>query len=170
MPVGWPLDQPGAEAAAAGWVRSTGVVARSGPLRRRDALLTIATSAFGPTLVRDVNDQLDGLTVGTDGRGVPPEQLVWHEYPLTVTSTMASPDTVTVRVWSVVVIGVDGGSVARELWRTSTLTLVVENGDWKVADWTDERGPSPVALSDTDLASVDDVGAVAGWAAPGSGR
>ena len=42
IPVGWSLDQPGAEAAALAFVRSTSVIARSGPLTRRDAVLTLS--------------------------------------------------------------------------------------------------------------------------------
>jgi hypothetical protein len=169
IPVGWSLDQSGAEAAAAAFVRSTSVIATAGPLTRRDAILTMATSSFGPDLVSTVNDQLAGLTVGTDNRAVAPAELVWHEFPLTVTSTMDSATTARVRVWSVLVVGIDGGSVARQVWRTSTLTLEVERGDWKVAGWTDEPGPSPVALNDTDLASVADLDQVASWSHVGVG-
>ena len=129
----------------------------------------MATSSFGPDLVSAVNDQLAGLTVGTDNRAVAPSELVWHEFPLTVTSTMDSATTARVRVWSVLVVGIDGGSIARQVWRTSTLTLEVERGDWKVAEWTDKPGPSPVALNDTDLASVADLDQVASWPPVGVG-
>jgi hypothetical protein len=169
IPIGWPLDQAGAEAAALAYVRSTSVVTQSGPLARRDALLTMATTSFGPEMVQAVNDELDGLTVGTDSRAVAPGELVWHEYPLTVTSSMASPMSVEVRVWSVVIVGVEDGSVARQIWRTSTVTLEVERGDWKVAGWDGVTGPTPVALNDTDLASVADLDDVTSWSVPGAG-
>lgn len=169
IPVGWSLEQSGAEAAAVAFVRSTSVIATAGPLTRRDAILTMATSSAGPRLVDQVNYELDGLTVGTDNRAVAPAELVWHELPLTVTSTMDSATTAQVRVWSVLVVGIDGGSMARQVWRTSTLTLEVERGDWKVAKWTDEPGPTPVALNDTDLASVADLDQVASWPPVGVG-
>jgi hypothetical protein len=169
VPVGWPLDQHGAEAAAAAYVRSSSLIARSGPLTRRDAVLTMATSSYGPAMVAAVNRELDGLTVGTQGRSVSPQQLVWIEYPLTLTSTMTSATTAQVRVWSVLIVGIDGGSVARQVWRTSTITLEVENRDWKVAAWVGADGPSPVALNDTGLASVADVREVTSWASAGSG-
>jgi len=94
---------------------------------------------------------------------------VWSEYPLTVTSAMTSTTRADVRVWSVLIVGIKGGSVARQVWRTSTLTLEVEHGDWKVADWVDATGPSPVALNDTDIASVADLGEVTSWATVGAG-
>jgi hypothetical protein len=169
VPVGWPLDQHGAETAAAAYVRSSSLIARSGPLTRRDAVLTMATSSYGPAMVAAVNRELDGLTVGTQGRSVSPQQLVWIEYPLTLTSTMTSATTAQVQVWSVLIVGIDGGSVARQVWRTSTITLEVEDGDWKVADWVGADGPSPVALNDTGLASVADVREVTSWATAGSG-
>jgi hypothetical protein len=150
-------------------VRSTALIARSGPLSRRDAVLTMATSSYGPEMVAAVNQELDGLTVGTEGRSVAPGELVWSEYPLTVTSTMTSTTRADVRVWSVLIVGIKGGSVARQVWRTSTLTLEVEHGDWKVADWVDATGPSPVALNDTDIASVTDLGDVTSWATVGAG-
>ena len=90
VPVGWPLTQAGAEGAASAFVRATSLVARSGPLTRRDVVLTLATTASGPALVSSVNDELDGLTVGAEGRSVSPGELMWAEYPLTVTSAMTS--------------------------------------------------------------------------------
>ena len=169
VPVGWSLDQTGAEAAAGAYVRSTSLIARSGPLTRRDAVLTMATSSYGPEMVAAVNRELDGLTVGTEGRAVAPAELVWSEYPLRLTSTMTSATSAQVRVWSVLIVGIKGGSVARQVWRTSTLTLEVERGDWKVADWVDATGPSPVALNDTDIASVADLNEVTSWATVGDG-
>jgi hypothetical protein len=169
VPVGWSLDQTGAEAAAAAYVRSTALIALSGPLTRRDAVLTMATSSYGPDMLAAVNRELDGLTVGTEGRAVAPNELVWSEYPLTVTSAMTSTTSAQVQVWSVLIVGIKGGSVARQVWRTSTLSLEVEHGDWKVADWVDATGPSPVALNDTDIASVADLSEVTSWATVGDG-
>lgn len=164
VPVGWPLDQAGAEAAASAYLRSTSLVARSGPLTRRDVVLTMATSSYGPTMVAAVNRELDGLIVGSEGRSVTPQELVWIEYPLAVTSTMVSTTTAQVEVWSVLIVGVEGGSVARQVWHTSTIRLEVEDDDWKIADWVDTAGPTPVALNDTDIASVADLDEVTSWA------
>ena len=168
VPVGWSHDQEGAEAAAAGFVRSTGLFVTSGTLTRRDVIGAIATPGYANELMKSVNDDLDELSTVLRDRGVNPADLVWFEYPLTVSSTM-STDGAEVRIWSVLVFGVRGESVARQIWTTSTLSLRWVDGDWKVAEWDSEQGPSPALTAAADVPPVDDVAAVAEWPVVGVG-
>jgi hypothetical protein len=167
--VGWPHTPSGAAAAAVGYVRASGLVAKAGPLRRRDVIASFATAAFTPTLVEDSGRELDGLLYSLGERGLVPDDLVWSEFPLTTVEDAVSVDHVQVRVWSVLVVGVAGGSVARQVWRTSTISLRWEDDDWKVDAWDSAAGPTPASASEAEVSSVDDVAEFAGWPAVGGG-
>jgi hypothetical protein len=163
VPVGWRHDVAGAEASAAGYVSVTGAVARSGPLARRDMLQTLASRRFAPVLVEQVNGDLNKLLFALGERGANTAGMVWVEYPLAVRSEAAGPDTVRVSVWSVSVFGVRSGSVARQSWRTSELSLVWEDGDWKVDRWTASEGPAPAPPPETPPSTVAAIAETAGW-------
>lgn len=169
VPVGWAHDTAGAEAAAAAFVESSGRVATVGPLTRRDVILMMATARYGPVLVEATNRQLDDLLFALGERGLTPAGLVWNEYALTVTSAQHEPDRVEVRVWSVLVMGADGGSVARQVWRTSTITLDWADGDWKVDRWITEPGPLPAPPPEAASSSVAGIAEVTSWRSASSG-
>ncbi len=164
------LDESSAADAASGFVRSTGEAAVAGPLTRRDVLLSIATEEYGPQLVESVNRDLDDLLAALGERGLTSEDLLWAEFPLTVSATLDRDGHANVQVWSVLVLGVDGGSVARQLWRTSNLILEADRNTWKVAGWTTTTGPSPVLSGEADVATVAAVDEKAGWTRAGGGR
>jgi hypothetical protein len=163
VPVGWRHDVAGAEAAAAGYVSVTGAVARSGPLARRDMLNALASRRYGPVLVDKVNGDLNELLFQLGERGANTVEMVWVEYPLAVRSEASGPDAVRVWVWSVTVFAVRSGSVPRQLWRTSALSLVWEQGDWKVDRWEAREGPTPAPPTEAAASSVAAVSDVAGW-------
>ena len=162
-------DVPSATAAAAAAVRSSGAVATAGPLTRRDLVLAMATDEYGPRLEDAVNRDIDELVVGLGERGLGPGDLLWAEYPLTATATLDGHGRADVRVWSVLVIGVEGGSVARQLWRTSDITLDWDGDTWRVADWTTTAGPSPALSGEADVATVAAVDTTTRWDAVGVG-
>jgi hypothetical protein len=163
IPVGWRHDRDGAEAAAAAFVRSTGPIVKAGPLERRDMIVAIATDDYGPTLLRDVEHTVDRLALPLENHGLVTSDLLWSELALTTSSEVYSADVVDVSVWSVVLIGVDGGDVARQLWRTSTIQLRWVDGDWKVADWTTSEGPTPASVALASASPVDDVRSSSSW-------
>jgi hypothetical protein len=169
VPLGWAHDTAGAEAAAVAFVESSGLVATAGPLTRRDVILVMATARYGPVLVEATNRQLDDLLFELGERGLTPAELVWNEYALTVTSTPHDPDRVEVRVWSVLVMGTDGGSVARQVWRTSILSLDWVDGDWKVDQWNTEPGPLPAPPPEAAASSVAGIAEVTSWRSVSSG-
>ncbi len=96
-------------------------------------------------------------------RGLATSDLIWSEHALTVTSTAASDDELEVRVWSVLVIAARGGSVPRQVWRTSTLTLRWTDGGWRVDAWSTDPGPTPAPPTEVDPASIDDIDDVTSW-------
>lgn len=167
--VGWPHTTPGATDAAAAYVRASGLVASAGPLQRRDVIASLATTGFASALVEESGRELDDLLFSLGERGLAPDDLVWREFPLTADEASASADHVEVRVWSVLVVGATGGSVARQVWRTSTISLRWEDNDWKVDAWDSAAGPVPASASDAEVSPVDDIAEVTGWSAVGGG-
>lgn len=166
--VGWSRDGAGATAAAIDRVRSIETIATAGPLERSDLIAVLATQRFRELLTASTNRQLDDLLFSLGGRGYAPSDLTWLEYPLTVNVDADTADAATVEVWSVSVVMVEGGSVARQMWHTDTLSLVWQDGDWKVDGWDSTPGPTPGLGSEVELSNLADVDAVGGWQ-PASG-
>lgn len=163
VPVGWRHDVGGAEAAASGFVESSRLVATGGPLTRRDVILALATPRYGPDLVDATDRQLDDLLFALGEHGVTPAGLIWSEHALTVDAIAQGADHVEVRVWSVLVLAANGGSVARQVWRTSTVTLVWTDGDWKVDRWDTRPGPLPAPPAEAQVSSVAEIASVTSW-------
>lgn len=163
VPVGWRHDVDGAESAASGYVESSRLVATAGPLTRRDVILALATPRYGPDLVDATNHQLDDLLFALGAHGVTPAGLVWSEHALTVDATAHGSDRVDVGVWSVLVLAANGGSVARQVWRTSTITLAWTGGDWKVDRWDTRAGPLPAPPAEAQVSSVAEIESVTSW-------
>jgi len=160
--VGWRHDRVGAEGAAVAFVEASRLVGTAGPLARRDVILTFATAEYGPVLVEATNRQLDDLRFELGERRASVE-LVWAEHALTVDSSASSADAIEVRVWSVLVVGAQNGSVARQVWRTSTLGLRWVDGDWKVDRWSTRPGPLPAPPPEAAASSVAEVAGVLAW-------
>jgi hypothetical protein len=166
VPVGWRHDTAGATAAATGYVRAIGLVATAGPLERPDIITTFATPSFGPSLTAKTDGQLDDLLFDLGAAGHTGADFTWCEYPLAVHTDDTSGDRIAVQVWSVSVVVVAGGSVARQVWHTDTLTLVWNDGDWKVDAWATTPGPTPGLGTEVDLSPVAAVEANTAWVSP----
>jgi hypothetical protein len=144
-------------------------VATAGPLERGDLIGQFTTPGFGRSLTAKTNEQLDGLLFQLGAGGDRPIELRWGEYPLAVHVQSVSADQVTVTVWSLSVLLVAGGSLARQVWTTNTLTLVWQDNDWKVNRWSSADGPTPGLATDADLSSPSAVETTLGWAPATSG-
>lgn len=162
VPTGWSRDEAGATAAAVAYVTATEAVATAGPLERNDLIRAFCTEAFAPSLVASTNRELDEVLFALGGRGFSPSDLTWYEFPLTAKASVVTDASASVEVWSVSVISVDGGSVARQVWHAETVSLVWQDDDWKVAGWESSPGPTPGLGGEVELSSVTDVGAFAG--------
>lgn len=169
VPVGWRHDRHGAEAAAAAYVDASRLVATAGPLARRDVVLALSTPDYGPSLVDATNHELDDLFFSMGERGLNRSDLIWSEHALTLNSTVRSDNEIEVRVWSVLVIAARGGSVSRQIWRTSTLNLRWVDDDWKVDRWSSDPGPLPAPPAEVDTASVAAISEVTSWSSARTG-
>lgn len=163
VPMGWRHDPAGARGAAMSAVHLTGQVAKAGFITRQDVIGELATEEYGPTLTRSSARQLDDLIADLGTAELVPAQLLWAELPLTAQATRVSNDAVRVDVWSVLIIGAPGVGVPHQAWRTVTLDMAWERGDWRIEEWTDEPGPTPVLDHLTDTASLEQLKAVTAW-------
>lgn len=159
----WRRSAAGASSAAVDCLYSLGLIAMAGPLERADLIGALATSDYREPLTATTNRQLDNLLFALGGRGFAPSDLEWHEYPISSAVGDVSGDEATVQVWSVSVVLVEGGSVARQLWHTDTLSLVRQDGAWKVNRWDSAPGPTPGLGSEVELSTPSDLAATAAW-------
>jgi hypothetical protein len=51
----------------------------------------------------------------------------------------------------------------RQAWRTVTVDLAWERGDWRIDGWAAQAGPTPALGFDAPVASSDELAQVAGW-------
>ena len=164
VPMGWRHDPVGARAAAMSAVQLTGRVAKAGFITRQDMIGELATSGFAPVLIRSSAGQLDDLMADLGTAELVAGQLLWSELPLTARTKRVSAGVTRVDVWSVLVVGAPGVGVPRQAWRTVTIDMKWERGDWLVAAWTARPGPTPVLDQLTDTASIEQLKTVTAWA------
>ena len=163
VPIGWSRDATGARAAAASAVSLTGDLARAGFITRSDMIRVLASRRYGPTLADLSAAQLDAFIDDLAGEGLTPAQLLLQELPLTALVESASAGTATVQVWALLVAGGERLGSPRQLWRTVTVELVWEDGDWKVDGWTVRPGPTPALATNALVASLAELREVTAW-------
>lgn len=168
VPMGWRHDDVGARAAALSAIGLTGSIAKAGFITRDDMIGELATASYGPTLASASARQLDGLLGDLGGAGVTPDQVLWSELVLTARVVDASMDRVRVEAWTLLVVGAPGVGVPRQAWRTVTVDLAWERGDWRVDGWRAVPGPTPVLDELSDTASLEDLQRVTSWPAASS--
>lgn len=80
----------------------------------------------------------------------------FREFPLGYVLEDAQEDSVTVSVWSAVMLAARPEFDGKTESKIHTMTLVWENNDWKVSDWVTVAGPTPNWQSANGVMSVDD--------------
>jgi hypothetical protein len=170
VPVGWSHDEAGARAAAVTYVGLGGRLAVAGPLTRLDMVLGLSTRRYGSDLAARANREFAELLAKMGELGIPPAGLVWSEHPLTVRTETLAAARVRASVWSVLVFAARDRSVPRQVWRTFTVEVLWEDGDWRVDDWATAIGPSPSAPPEAEVASAATISEVASWPAAQGGR
>lgn len=169
IPHGWRHDAEGARAAALAAVSLTGKIATAGFITRSDIIGSIATSSYGPELASLSSAQLAELSAELGDTGVSPAELVWSEIPLTARVTSAGEHRAVVEVWAVLVVGVPGVGAPRQAWRTVTVELAWESGDWRIDGWDTRPGPTPALATDSAVSRVEDIAEVISWPPAGGG-
>jgi hypothetical protein len=135
----------GIEAARLTAVRAvalTGDVVRAGPISRRELIASFTTARYGSTLARLTSDAVNAMLLELGNRDADPASLAVVEQPITA-SAAATASGIRVRVWSVLVVAVQGAGPGRQVWRTTSLDMVDAGDRWLVDGWSSTIGPSP---------------------------
>ncbi len=169
VPHGWRHDAEGARAAALAAVSLTGEIATAGFITRSDIIGSIATSGYGPALASVSSGQLAELSAELGGVGMSPAELVWSEIPLTARVVSGDEHRAVVEVWAVLVVGVPGVGAPRQAWRTVTVELAWERGDWRINGWDTRPGPTPALAANSVVSSVEEIAEVVSWPPAGGG-
>lgn len=147
----------------------TGEIARSGFITRADMIAVLASNRFAPTLAADSSSQLHELLGDVTDEGVPVATVLFRELPLTVDVVRVDASSAQVAVWAVLVVGVPDHGAPRQLWRTVTVDLVWERGDWRVDGWAATAGPTPALATSAPIATVEDLIQTTSWTSAGGG-
>ena len=163
VPVGWSHDEAGARDAAVSAVSLTGAIAKAGFVTRADMIRTLASVRFAPTLIESSASQLSVVLGDLGGAGITADTVVFREFVLSASVDHVTPVDAAVRVWSVVVAGAPGRGAPRQLWRTVSVELVWEAGDWRVDGWSSTSGPTPALATGVPVAPLDEMATVVAW-------
>ena len=149
--------EAGAITAATAYVGSLDRAALLDPLRLRTIVETMASSAAREDLTR-AYEQAAAQTRERLGDATQP--VILRAAPVGYRLDGFTADDATVSVWRVGIVGSAGAAVEpKQSWRTVTVSLVWEDGAWKVASFQSTPGPTPplaaVAVTPaTDLFAV----------------
>jgi zona occludens toxin (predicted ATPase) len=158
---------PPPEDAAAAAVAMTGDVVTAGLISRRELIESFTTPGFGAELADLTSEQVTSMRLSLTEAGRSAIGLSVSEFPLRTNLVARTDDAATVAVWSVVVIAANDAQVARQVWRTVTVDLVLVDGRWLVDGWTSVDGPTPAAAPEGQIASGTEVAGHLGWSAVG---
>ncbi|MFJ8743519.1 hypothetical protein ACIRL2_29600 [Embleya sp. NPDC127516] len=167
VPVGYPQTAEGAQSAAANFVVAFGSdrMFRAQP---RTAIITTVTDPAvrdGLLARADQTYRTQTTTFGLQPDGSPPkgQTFVCRAVPMGTKSVVFTAASATVEVWSVGVVGLAGPGSTKpvaEAWNTTTMKLSWVNGDWKLVEFSQKEGPTPVSglqdpSSANDIAKAD---------------
>jgi hypothetical protein len=142
VPSGYQQSPAGVRAAAVGWVASFGSLLQMGPIALSDSVYELMSERAGAETLGAFKQERQRFI---DSFGIDPLEGLWLDAPLTVDLIDYSPDRATVEVWSQLLMGSPLADVS-VVYRTQTVTLLWERGDWRVDDVTRQPGPTPTMV------------------------
>lgn len=141
MPAGFTRSEAGARAAAISYATASQRWLYFDDAAVETAVRAIATTAATPRLSTEVVDDVrvarEGL-IGATGR------VWWIVRPLAARVETGRGDRARVAVWVVSMLSASDAAVPQSDWRTVTLELAWERGDWRVDGIRDSPGPTPM--------------------------
>ncbi|MEU8570177.1 hypothetical protein AB0C51_17820 [Streptomyces pathocidini] len=172
IPADFPKSAQGAQSAAANYAVALG----GDGMFRTDTRHQIVDTVYAPDAAAARQDDLDdvytresflkGIGLSTDGTAPEGMTFVSRANPVGTKLEKLSGSTATVAVWQSVLFGLAGeGSKnpVTEGWYTTTFHLQWVDGDWKVADFKQKDGPTPVGRDQAASSAEDMAGAVKGF-------
>ncbi len=167
IPKGFAHDEQGAQSAAANFAVALGSDGMFDAARRR----TIVQAVYTPDVAAARQNDLDRVytdqaflgRLGLDAAGKAPKGMTFisRTNPVGTKVEKFGGDTATVSVWHSTLFGLAGeGSQnpVAESWYTNTFELRWVNGDWRIADFTQQSGPAPVG-QDQRAATAEEMAA-----------
>ncbi|OPC81758.1 hypothetical protein B4N89_13145 [Embleya scabrispora] len=167
VPVGYPQTAEGAQSAAANFVVAYGSARMFRAQPRTAIITTITDPAVRDGLLARADQAFRAQTtvfgLQPDGTAPKGRAFVCRAVPMGTKSIAYTPASATVEVWSVGVVGLAGADSTKpvaEAWNTTTMRLSWVNGDWKLTEFSQKEGPTPVSgLQDpsgaNDIAKAD---------------
>lgn len=153
IPSGFAHDEQGAQSAAANYSVALGSADMFDKTSRR----AIVTAVYAPAVAAARQGDLDKVysgqdfltSIGLNADGTAPSGLTFisRSNPAGTKIVKFNGDTASVAVWYSALFGLAGeGSKnpVSESWFTNTFDLAWIDGDWKITDFTQKDGPTPV--------------------------
>lgn len=169
---GHPHTEQGAQSAAANYAVALGSEEMFGATRRQE----IARAVYAPNVVSTRQKALDKAysnaaflrKVGLEEDGTAPDGMTFvsRVNPIGARVNTYDDATATVSVWHTSLFGLAGeGSTTpvSESWYTSVFSLQWVDNDWKVLDFSQQDGPTPVGRDQAASSAEDMVDAVEGF-------
>ena len=140
---GYERTRDGAATAATAYIGALDGRAILDAPRLRKTLTSIASAGSLDGLVR-AYEQAARETRARLGVGTAPEPVViLRAVPVGYRIDRFTPDAATVSLWRVGIVGSGATVEPQQSWRTETVSLLWEDGDWKVASFRSSPGPTP---------------------------
>ncbi|MEV7854262.1 hypothetical protein [Streptomyces sp. NPDC088183] len=153
IPSGFAHDEQGAQSAAANYAVALGSADMFDKNRRR----AVVTAVYAPEVAAARQGDLDKVysgqdfltSIGLNADGTAPTGLTFisRSNPAGTKVVKFNGDSASVAVWYSALFGLAGeGSKnpVSESWFTNTFELAWIDGDWKITDFTQKDGPTPV--------------------------
>lgn len=141
MPAGFDRSDEGARAAAIAFATASQRWMYFDDAAVSVAVGSMATVAAAPRLVAEVGDEVRVAREGLTGSTGP---VWWIVRPLASRLVSSRSDRARVAVWVVSVLSASDAAMPQSDWRTVTLELAWERGDWRVDGIQDSAGPTPM--------------------------
>ncbi|MFE6775918.1 hypothetical protein [Streptomyces sp. NPDC057702] len=169
---GFPRTEQGAQSAAANYAVALGSV----EMYTQDTRHAIVNTVYAPDVATARQAPLDKVysgerlrtAIGLDKDGKAPKGMtfVCRTSPIGTRIVDFADNTASVAVWYSTLVGLAGENSKRpvtEGWYTKTFELKWINGDWKVADYQQQDGPTPVGRDQTASSAEEMADAVQGF-------
>ncbi|MGW2089010.1 hypothetical protein [Streptomyces sp. NPDC001880] len=169
IPSGFAHDEQGAQSAAANYAVALGSTDMFDKNRRR----AVVTAVYAPKVAAARQGDLDRVysgqdfltSIGLNADGTTPAGLTFisRSNPVGTKVVKFNGDSASISVWYSALFGLAGeGSKnpVSESWFTNTFELAWIDGDWKVTDFTQKDGPTPVGRDQAASSAEDMANAV----------
>jgi hypothetical protein len=138
-----PRTRAGAVAAAARSITAFAGDILLEPAHLRAVVSRIASSASRPRLIEAFEEASAQTRSKLGADTVPRPVILLRAVPVGYRVENYSPEQATITVWYVGIVGSGATVQPQQSWRTQTVSLLWEDGAWKVSSYASTAGPTP---------------------------